>query len=165
MRLNERLDYPAAPDHVYAMVTDKAFRDDVCEATGAVSWSVEVDNSPDGAEYGAAVTVRRVLPADVPEMMKRLVGETIEVVQTEQWESADGDSRRAEVLVEIADQPARMIGTAVIEPAGDGASLTLEGDVKVAVPMLGGRLEKEVTKVIQSALRIEQRRGVRYLSV
>jgi hypothetical protein len=166
MRLSERLDYEAAPDDVFAMITDKAFREDVCKAAGALSWSVEVDTAGAGgsAGAGAAVTVRRVMPADVPDMVKKLVGDTIEVVQTEQWEPADGAVRRAEVLVEISGQPARMIGTATIGPSGAGALLAVDGDLKVAIPLLGGKLEKEVARGIRAALRVEHRRGVAYLS-
>ena len=162
MRLSERLDYEATPDDVFAMITDKSFREDVCKAAGALSWSVEV--ATDGAGSGAAVTVRRVMPAEVPDMVKKLVGETIEVVQTEQWEPAEGSARQAEVLVEIADQPAKMIGTATIEADGAGAVLAIEGDIKVAIPLLGGKLEKEVARGIRAALQVEHRRGVAYLS-
>jgi len=164
MRLSERLEYEAAPDDVFAMITDKAFREDVCEAAGALSWSVEV--AIDGADTGAgaSVTVRRVMPADVPDMVKKLVGETIEVVQTEQWEPAEGTARRAEVLVEIDGQPAKMIGIATIEADGAGAVLAIDGDIKVAIPFLGGKLEKEVSRGIRAALVVEHRRGVAYLS-
>ncbi len=164
MRLSERLDYEATPDDVFAMITDKAFREDVCKAAGALSWSVEVDTAGAAGSAGASVTVRRVMPADVPDMVKKLVGETIEVVQTEQWEPADGAVRRAEVLVEISGQPAKMTGTATISPNGAGAVLAVDGDLKVTIPLLGGKLEKEVARGIRGALRVEHRRGVAYLS-
>jgi len=165
MRLSERLDYPAAPDDVFAMMTDKAFREDVCQATGALSWSVEIDPAGTGDDAGASVTVRRVMPAEVPDMVKRLVGETIEIVQSEQWEPrADGASRHAELLVEVSGQPARLLGSATIEPDGTAAVLTVDGDIKVSIPLVGGKLEKEVARGVQAGLRVEHRRGLAYLA-
>ncbi len=166
MRLSERVQYPAAPDAVYAMLTDEAFREDVCQATGALSWSVEVDAAGPDRGAGASVTVRRVLPSDVPDMVKRLVGETIEVVQTEQWEPGDdvGPARRAEVLVEIVGQPAKMIGMATIEPNGDSTVFAIDGEVTVSIPLFGGKLEKEVARAIGSAVAVEHRQGLAYLS-
>jgi hypothetical protein len=165
MRLSERVEYPAAPGAVYAMLTDEAFREDVCQATGALSWSVEVDAAGPDRGAGASVTVRRVLPSDVPDMVKRLVGETIEVVQAEQWEPGDdvGPARRAEVLVEIVGQPAKMIGMATIESDGDATVFAVNGDVTVSIPLFGGKLEKEVARAIRSALAVEHRRGLVYL--
>jgi hypothetical protein len=166
MRLSERLDYPAAPDAVYAMLIDKAFREDVCQATGALSWSVEVDTAGPERGAGASVTIRRVMPSDVPDIVKRLVGETLEVVQTEQWEPGDdGPGRRAEVLVEIVGQPAKMIGLTTVEAhGGDGTVFAVDGDVTVSIPLFGGRLEKEVARAIRSALAVEHRRGRAYLT-
>ena len=165
MRLSERLDYPAAPDDVFALMTDKAFREDVCQATGALSWSVEIDPAGTGSDAGASVTVRRVMPAEVPDLVKRLVGETIEIVQSEQWEPGEGEVfRHAELLVEVAGQPAKLLGSATIAPDGDGAALTVDGDIKVSIPLVGGKLEQEVARGVRAGLRVEHRRGLAYLS-
>lgn len=162
MRLNERLDYPATPDEVFAMMTDTSFREKVCEATGSLSWSVEIDPA-DGDSDGASVLVRRVMPAEVPDMVKKIVGETIEVVQSEQWEPADSAAHHAELLIEIAGQPARMLGTETISADGAGATLTVDGDIKVSIPLVSGRLEKEVARALQAALQVEHRHGLDYL--
>lgn len=164
MRLTERLEYPATTEDVFAMFCDRAFREQVCQETGALSWSVEVDASSDTAGDGASVTVRRVMPAEVPAAVKRFLGETVEVVQTEQWESADGDHRRAEVLIEIEGQPAKMIGTVTLEPDGETSALVLDGEIKVRVPLVGSRLEKEVARAVTGGLRVEQRVGRGYLA-
>ena len=54
----------------------------MCAATGATSWDVAVDAD----ESGGTVTVTRVLPAEVPDAVRRIVGETVTVTQTETWE-------------------------------------------------------------------------------
>ena len=46
------------------------------------------------------------MPAEVPDFMKKIVGETVDVVQTEDWGAPDADGQRtADVVVQIKGQP------------------------------------------------------------
>jgi hypothetical protein len=150
MKLQESQDYDADPDRVFAMFCDRAWREEVCRATHAIDYSVSVERS------GATVVVRttRVLPAQVPEPAKSLVGDTLEIVQTESWiAEPDGDGiRRADVDLQISKQPASMTGTVVLEPNGPGTRRTVNGEIRVRIPLLGRRIEPEIAKAIQAAL-------------
>lgn len=162
MHFSERLDYPAAPDAVWAMYCDPAFREQVCTATGATSHHVDVMAD----EAGGTITVTRVLPAQMSESIRKLVGDTVTVTQTESWGGAADSSgaRRADVTLRVEGKPASMAGTHTLMPAGTGCSLQVVGDLKVAIPFIGGRLESELAKVIGGALRREQQVGQRYLA-
>ena len=161
MQFAERLDYPAAPDAVWAMYCDPAFREQVCAATGAISHHVDV--TANGA--GAAVTVTRVLPARMSESIRKLVGDTVTVTQTETWGADDSSgARRADVTLCVDGKPASMTGTHTLVPTGTGCALQVVGDLKVAIPFLGGRLESELAKLIGGALQREQQVGQRYLA-
>ena len=96
MRVTTEMSYPGADlDAVVAMVFDKSFRAAVCEATKAVSHQVDISLGDGGS---AVVTVRRTLPAEVPDFVKKFVGETIELVQSETWAVDDGSGvRRADL--------------------------------------------------------------------
>lgn len=149
MKLEESQVYDADPDTVFAMLCDRAWREEVCRATHAVDFSVEVEETADG------VTVRttRLLPAEVPEPVKSMVGDHIEIVQDETWHPADGDGvRRADVDVRISRQPASMIGTMTLRPHGSGTRQTVTGDIRVRIPLLGRRLEPEIAEAIRAAL-------------
>jgi hypothetical protein len=148
MELEEIQDYDADPEAVFAMLCDQSWREEVCRATHAIDYSVSVDESDD------SITVRttRVLPANVPEPIKSLVGEHIEIVQTETWSTADSITRHAEIDVRIARQPASMTGTMTLEPRGAGTRQTVVGDIRVRIPLLGRRLEPELAKAVRAAL-------------
>ena len=95
MNLQETQEFDADPDRVFAMLCDQAWREEVCRATHAIDYSVSVEKS------GGTVTVRttRVLPAEIPEPFKSMVGDRIEIVQVETWPAEpdrDG-TRQAEV--------------------------------------------------------------------
>lgn len=162
MNLQETQEFDAAPDRVFAMLCDQGWREEVCRATHAIDYSVSVEKS-DGT-----VTVRttRVLPAEIPEPFKSMVGDRIEIVQVETW-PAEPDSdgtRRAEVDMQISKQPASMTGTITLQPNGSGARRSVNGDIRVKIPLLGRRIEPEIAKAVRAALDKEQQSARTYLS-
>jgi hypothetical protein len=161
MELQETRDYDADPETVFAMFCDKAWREDVCQATHAVEYTVEIEESENGL---LTVNTTRVLPAKVPEPIKSMVGEHIEIEQTETWPPVDGDVRHAEIEVHIARQPASMTGTITLEPHGTGTRQTVTGQIRVRIPLLGRRLEPELAKAIRAALDTEAEHGQAYLA-
>ncbi len=161
MKLSERHDYAAGPEAVWAMITDPAWREQVCAATGASTWDVFVDAD----ETGGTVEVTRVMPSDVPASVKAIVGETVTVTQTETWgPAADDGTRRADVELRVKGQPATMTGSSTLAPSEAGTQLLVSGDLKVRIPLVGGRLEKELSKAITMALTKEHEIGQTYLA-
>ena len=163
MKINETFSYDGATvERVYAIITDQAFRTEACAEQGASDYSVTVEPNSGG---GKTVTVIRTMPADMPDFIKKLTGDTVKVKQTEEWAGPDaGGHRNANVKVKIIGQPAEMNGTAVIVNAGDNASFTLDGEVKVSIPFIGKKIEPEVAKAILGSLRAEVALGTKKLS-
>jgi hypothetical protein len=163
MELTAEINYPTAtPDEAFALVIDPKFRAEVCEATMALRYDVGIDETDDG---GASVRIDRTVPAEVPDFVKKLVGETIDVRQTEEWSAPDAEGRRtADVRIEVVGQPARMTGTIVLEPTPEGCRETVNGQVKVSIPFLGGKIEPEISKSIVTAIKVEQKVGRAWLA-
>ncbi len=161
MKFLEQHQYDAAPVDVWAMLRDRSFREDVCRATGAREWAVGIDADVEGG----TVTVTRVISANVSEAIKKLVGETVTIVQTEQWGAAVEDgARSADMHLDVEGQPATMTGTHSLVPQGAGTLFEVAGDLKVSIPLLGGRIEKEIAKAVSAGLREEHTLGETYLS-
>ena len=153
MKLSVRHSSPASAEQIYASHLEQGVREEACRRSGAVSYDVRVRQAADG---GARVEVERVLPAAVPDFIRRLVGDTITVRQVEDWSAADGrGAHRAEIRLTIQGQPASMVGVAELTPDGTGSQELITGDVKVAIPLLGRRIEPEIVKVIEAGLRVE----------
>jgi hypothetical protein len=147
---------------VVAMMFDPEFRGEVCRATHAIDSSVDVQAGPDGS---TVVTVHRTLPAEVPDFVKRFVGQTLELVQSETWAPDDGSgTRRATVALQVVGQPATMTGEIVLTETPDGVHETVHGRLKVAVPLFGGRIESELAKGIVAAAAEEERAGRAWLA-
>jgi hypothetical protein len=81
-------------------------------------------------------------------------------VQTETWHPAAADgSRNADVDGEISGTPVTLRGSAALRPDGAGATQSVDLDVKVAVPLLGRKLEPMVVDALRSGLVKEHELG------
>lgn len=159
MDLQTELNYAAGVDEVFSMLCEEAFRKQVCEATRARSYDVSVTPSPGGAE----VRVSRQMPA--PEIARKFVGDTLEIVQVEHWGAAAADgSRTADLSVDIPGKPASMSGRIVLGPGGAGTTQSVSGDIKVKVPLVGAKLEKEIARALVAAIKEEGKVGARWLA-
>jgi hypothetical protein len=155
MKLSLTAESKASVTEAFRALCEPSVREQACRESGALSWSVAVEPSADG---GVRVQVDRAMPPDVPDFAKRFIGPEIKVRQVEQWSPAAADGgRTAKVSVDIVGQPASMAGVATLRPNGSGAIETVEGDVRVAVPIIGKKFEPEIARVIEAAVKIEMR--------
>jgi hypothetical protein len=158
VRLAAEIRYDADPTTVFAMLVDPDFQERKCAATGALDHEVEIEEYDDG---GAAIRTSRTMPTDqVPDFVRTFVGQTLTVVQVDDWQPAAADgSREGTTVVEIKGAPVRLAAAMTLRPDGDGSRETIDGDVKASVPLIGGRIEKAVEPALQGAIRVEQREG------
>lgn len=150
-QLHSSYTYDSDVESVFALIRDPAFRTESCAAQGAEEYDVTVqDDTPAG---GATVTIKRQQEADIPDFLKALVGRLAHVRQTEAWSAPDADgARSARITVDILGQPAGMKGSATLRQTPAGTEFTVEGEVKVAVPFLGRRLEPPIVDAILDSL-------------
>ena len=163
MRLSAEIRYDADPATVFAMLADPDFQERKCAATGALDHEVEIEEYEDG---GAAIRTNRTMPTDqVPDFVRTFVGSTLAVVEVDDWQAAAADgSREGTTVVEIKGSPVRLAAAMTLRPDGGGSRQTIDGDIKAAVPLVGGRIEKAVEPALQAAIRVEQREGRAWLA-
>jgi uncharacterized protein YndB with AHSA1/START domain len=157
MRFEHQMRYDAPPTEVYEMLTQKSFREAVCQAQHVTDCTVEVA----GGEGSLRVRVDQRRPAaGLPGFAKKLVGDEIHIVQEEEWSSpAEG-----KLDVGIPGKPGHLTGTVTLRPDGDGTLETVTGDLKVNIPLVGGKIETLVADLLTEALQAEQRVGTTWLA-
>lgn len=155
MDLRAEIRYPTSePADAFALIVDRGFRSDVCEAVHALDYDVHVDTYDDGR---ATVSIMRVMPAELPEAFRRLVGDTVKIVQNEQWGPPDPSGRRtADLLIVIEGQPVTMRGTIELARSEATVRSVIHGDLTVAVPFFGKKIEPEVARAVLAAVEVEQ---------
>jgi uncharacterized protein YndB with AHSA1/START domain len=155
MEISSHLEFAAPPPNVYAMLTDQKFLDEVCAASGSSSYNASVE--------GSITKTSRTLPA--PESAARFTGPTVTVNEEVAWGngSADG-SRGGAVTMTVLGQPVGFKATAQLAPGGRGTVLDIVGELKVAIPLLGRKLEEATAPAVISGYHTQQEVGDRWLA-
>jgi hypothetical protein len=157
MKFEHTLRYDASPAEVFAMLGDAVFRERVCEAQHVSEATVEID----GVDDTMTVSIDQRRPSDgIPSFAKKFVGDTIHIAQREEWSSATD----AVLDVTIPGKPGHMKGTITLRPDGDGTVETVSGELKVHIPIVGGKIEGLVIELFEHALEAEQRIGKTWLA-
>jgi hypothetical protein len=162
MKITETIDYAATPAAVFAMLTDPAFQEAKCIEAGSDRHESAVTSVGDGAR----VVTQRELPADgLPDFARSIVGDRLAVTETYEWGgAAAADARDGTLVVEVAGAPVALRAKVRLSPAAGGTAMTIAGDLKASIPLLGGRVEKAAAPAVVHAIRSEQRTGQRWLS-
>lgn len=156
-RLTHDLVYDAPLEQVSAMLRDRDFRDRVCVARHVLRHQVSV--VPDGED--TIVTVDEHESATgIPGFARKFVGEEINVVQTETWTSPG----HADVHVTIPHKPGDIHGTIRLVEVDGRTTETVDLEIKVALPLVGGKIEGLVSDLLRKALRIEEQVGREHLA-
>lgn len=147
----------ATPEQVYSMLSDPAFRDAVCEFQRFPRREVTI--TPNGA--GMDVSVDQHRPAhEVPSFARKLVGDEINIVQTESWSTPTS----AALHVTIPGKPGDMKGTVTLNAVDGGTTEVVEVDVKASIPLIGGKIETLIGDMLGKALRAENKVGRDWLA-
>jgi hypothetical protein len=150
--------YDAAPAQVGAMLDDPAYRDEVIEAQGSLRGTATFEQDGDTV----VVVVDQVQPADgIPGYAKKFVGDQINIVQREEWTS----ETYADLHVTIPGKPGQMVGSITLADDGGGTTTeTVDVEITVNIPLVGGRIEKLIGDLLSKALRAEEKVARDYLS-
>jgi Protein of unknown function (DUF2505) len=158
-RLEHDLTYDAPLAEVAAMLADPEFRAEVCDQLGMLRKTVTITG--DAADGNLEVVLDQVQAADgVPSFARKFVGDEIRIVQTERWTSpAEGH-----IQVAIPGKPGDMSGTARLHESGGTTTESVAMDIKIGIPLVGGKIEGLISELLLKALRAENEVGRDYLS-
>ena len=157
MRFRHVNGYAASPSEVRAMLTTREFRDEVCTYQRALDHSVAISEL--SGSTTVVITQSQAMDG-APAAARKLVGSSVQIVQRETWTAPD----RADFAMEIPGKPGHLRGTIALVDKGDGTcDEVFTGEVKVNVPLVGGKLEGFIGDILTRALRREGRVGVTWL--
>ena len=157
MKFRHELAYDASPGEVFEMLADPAFREASAAAMGVVSADVALERSDDGF----TLTIDQVqLTDDLPSFARTFAGSTTRAIQHEQWT----DRTSASLRIETPGKPAEMKGTITLVPDGAGTREVVELDVRVKMPLIGGKLEKLMAAKVEAGLVAEHGAGTAWLA-
>ncbi len=157
MKFRKELAYDADPADVFAMLSDPAFREKVARAQEVVSVDVQLTPSSGGFSL---VNDQVQNTAGLPALAKKIAGDTTQAVITEEWSTPDGGS----ISITAPGKPTKAEGTIKLTSGTTGTIEVVELDVKVKVPLIGGKLEQLMADNIDSGFDVEHAVGQAWLA-
>ncbi|HEY0889685.1 MAG TPA: DUF2505 domain-containing protein [Nocardioides sp.] len=151
--LTHELTYDAPLETVSAMLADPAFREAVCDAQHAVSRTVTVADGRVSIDYTQ-------LTQGVPSFARKIVSDRITISQREIWSAPDA----ATVTMAIPGKPGEITGTVRLSEAGGVTTERVRLDVRVSMPLVGGKIEGLIADLLRKALAKENQVGREWLS-
>jgi hypothetical protein len=157
MKFRKELAYEADPDDVFAMLSDPAFREKVAHAQEVVSVDVQLTPSSGGFSL---VNDQVQNTKDLPAIAKKIAGDTTRAVVTEEWTSPTSGA----ISITAPGKPSKADGTITLEPDTMGTTEIIELEVKVKVPLIGGKLEQLMADTIEKGFDVEHQVGRAWLA-
>jgi Protein of unknown function (DUF2505) len=132
--------YDADVETVYALISDPAYIESKYVAIGGRDVAVDRSEGDDG---GCEVVTKRTVSVELPGFAKKVLTPSQTTIQTEVWGPASaGGVRTCTYEVDVQGAPGRISGGHTLTPSGVGSDHVIDIDIKVSVPLIGGRLEK-----------------------
>ena len=140
MQLEGTHDYAAPLDDVLAMLRNEKATVAKYESMGHRD---VVLLECEGDDTSLKIVTSRMVDVDLPGFAKKVMQPTNTVVQTDEWAPGTADGKRVcNYRVEVQGVPSRIDGTVTLSPEGSGTRQDVVAEVKVSIPLLGGKLEK-----------------------
>lgn len=153
--------YSATPDQMIAMMSDPEYIKAKYEALGDLSFDV-LEQSAEGDSL--KIKVDRTMKANLPNVAKKVLGETSQMIQTENW-STGGATKTATMEMEAPGKPIKIHSTLEIAPVGDSeCDYTANFEIKASIPLVGGKIEKIIVGETKDSLVKEEAFNSKWLA-
>lgn len=143
MKIKRDHEYSHGTAAVFALFTDAKEIKAKQKALGARKLRIEECERDDD---GAAVTIVREMPADVPGVLSKFLQPWNTVEQSEQWRDCGDGVYEADINIDIANVPVTVSGTLKLQPTEDGCVNQVRITVDSGIPFVGKTLAEFVGK-------------------
>lgn len=157
MKFRKDIEFPGTSEQVRALMTDPEFRRKVADEAGGRAGDPTSQETAEGLLF---VTETRASSDEFPAAVRPFLGTELVIHQEELWTSAD----HARLSVTVPGLPFSMKGDITLAPGGAGTVQTTDAEIKVNVPLLGGKVEVLLGRVLGSLLKTQGRVGAEWLS-
>ncbi|MGW6935144.1 DUF2505 domain-containing protein [Lentzea sp. NPDC054927] len=140
-RIEHHTTSPHSAEKVFGAMVDETYLRDRLAAIGGTNAELVTFTSVDGK---TSYQLKQGVPAEhLPSVAKSLLGGDLVIQRVENWAAGAGT-----VEVTLVGVPGRLDGSFTVTDNGSGSKLTLAGEVKVSIPLVGGKLEKVIAEQV-----------------
>ena len=157
--LSTQMNFSAKPEVVYAMLQTPSYLELKIAGTPDAVFNV----SPQAG--GSTITVTRNWVGELPAMAKKFLGDEVVITEVQEWQPLGTDgSATATLNVSIAGAPVKVSATMKLQGTDTSTTITIEGNVKVSIPIFGGMAEEAIASELSSVMAKEQSAGNLWLA-
>jgi len=158
-RLSEAYEISRTVETVFAALSGEGWAVAKAAALSDGSRTVRRDVGADGS---VELVVSRELPEGVPGFLTRFLPKDGRAVQTDSWGPDSGGTRGGTWRADIPGAPANVSGTMQLQPTAEGCRYVIDAEVKVSVPIIGGKAESFLADMVRklTATEAEVLRGM-----
>lgn len=156
-RFEHRTSLSAPVDTVYSTLVDEAFLTARLRDIGGKGAALlDHQTSDDGASY----RLRQGVDAKhLPGAVRSILSGDLVVERTERWRGHESDGKAT-----ISGVPAEIRSRSRLETRGDSTELITKAEVKVSIPLVGGKIEKVVAEQVTKLLAAEAEYAEKWLA-
>lgn len=152
-RIEHRTEFGQPVDLVYAVLTDEGFLRERLAAIGGRGCELV---SYTGDETGMRVVTRQGIGAEhLPGTVRPVALNGVTVERTETWDAGGNGRYRGTVDASVSGFTGSLRGSTALRQRAGGSELLLDGTVKVAIPLVGGKIEAVIVEQLGRLLRLE----------
>ncbi|WP_018684807.1 DUF2505 domain-containing protein [Actinokineospora enzanensis] len=148
-RIEHRAGFPAPAATVHARLVDQGFLRERLRALGGQDAAL-VAYTTDGTTVG--YTLRQGIPAaKLPSVVRGLVKGDLVVERSETWRP-HGDEFVGTTAAAVAGVPGEIRGRYRLADTAAGSELRTDAEVKVRIPLVGGKIESVIAEQVRTLL-------------
>ena len=150
-----RSQYDAAAQRLYTTVVDREYLRARLDSIGGRNAAL-LEHSDD--ENGAKYTLRQgVSRSYLPEIVQKVLNGDLVIERTETWYKADDGRYEGNVTARVKGAPGTIGGALTITGDRESSELNIDGQAKVDVPIVGGKVESVVAEQVVKLMEREAR--------
>lgn len=153
-RIEHAVTYDRSSQLVHAVLLDEAYWRARVESIGGPGASLDSMEAVDG---GIVVRLTQAIAAEhLPSVVRNLTSGDLLVQRTERWGPLERWSAVGTFSASVPGAPVTLDGTHALSGDDTSATSRTAGAAKVAVPLLGSKIEKIIAENILELLNVEQ---------
>lgn len=150
--IEHRATFPADTTRVYETLVDADFVRAKLERLGGHTAELIELSDTNGV---TSLRTRHGIPSNkLPGPVRALLGGDLHINRTQTWRP-DAEGFTGDFSVTIAGAPGSLTGTGLLRGTNGGCEQTMRGQIRVDIPLVGGKVEESVTGHITTLLDAE----------
>lgn len=159
--IEHRADFAYPVARIHAALTDEEFvRARLAKIGGRTSELVSLDVT--GAT--SRLVMRQGIDAEhLPSIVKRVTSGGVTIERVETWTRSVDGAFSGTADASVSGVSGSLASRTALMDAGSSSQFALDGEVKVGIPLLGGKLEAVIVEQLSKLLRAEDRFMIKWL--